>query len=160
MSREDFIATFGGVFERSPWVAELAWDGGIGEEHDEVESLHALMASVVRGAPPERRLELLRSHPRLAAPVPEGAEGDASRGEQARAGLAGLDGAGRMRFAELNEKYEGRHGFPFILAVEGMQSDGILAEFERRCAEGDSEAEMRAAVEEVIKIAGFRLARM
>lgn len=32
MTRDAFVARFGGVYEHSPWVAERAWDAGLGEE--------------------------------------------------------------------------------------------------------------------------------
>ena len=35
MSRTDFIANFGGVYESSPWVAEEAWERGLGESEDD-----------------------------------------------------------------------------------------------------------------------------
>ena len=34
LDREAFIARFGDLYERSPWIAEAAWDLGLGPEAD------------------------------------------------------------------------------------------------------------------------------
>ena len=151
---------FGKIFEHSPWVAERAWDNGLGEEEDSVEALHSLLSGVVGVAKSQEQMQLVANHPQLAAPVPAGEANEASRDEQARAGLDSLDEAGRDRFAELNAAYLEKFGFPFILAVEGLQSDDILERFERRASSDDRGEELQAALDEVIKIARLRLERM
>ena len=151
---------FGKIFEHSPWVAERAWDNGLGEEEDSVEALHSLLSGVVGVAKRQEQMQLVANHPQLAVPVPAGEANEASRDEQARAGLDSLDEAGRDRFAELNAAYLAKFGFPFILAVEGLQSDDILERFERRVSSDDRGEELQAALDEVIKIARLRLERM
>ncbi len=41
MERDAFVARFGPVFEHSPWIAEAAWDQGLGPDADTAEGLHA-----------------------------------------------------------------------------------------------------------------------
>ena len=154
------MGAFSMVFEHSPWVAERAWGKGVDASCDSPDGLHALFEEVITAASDDERLALVREHPRLAAPVPGGAGNEQSRGEQARAGLSSLDGAQRARFAELNEAYEARFGFPFVLAVEGLGAEEILEEFGRRAEGDDREAELATALSEVLRIGRLRLGRM
>ena len=63
VDREAFVARYGGVFERSPWVAEAAWEEG---PFADTAALHAAMTAAVAGAPRAQRLALIRAHPELA----------------------------------------------------------------------------------------------
>ena len=48
MGKEAFVARFGGVFEHSPWIAEGAWDVGLGPAQDTADGLHEAMCAVLR----------------------------------------------------------------------------------------------------------------
>ena len=52
--------------------------------------------------------------------------------EQAGAGLDALTDAERARFTELNGAYQAKFGFPFIIAVRGLDKARILDAFETR----------------------------
>lgn len=154
MDRERFVATLGGVFESSPWVADEAWRArpfaGVGE-------LHAAMVRVVREASEERQLALIRAHPDLAGKAAiAGDLTEASRSEQRGAGLDRLTPAEYARFQSLNRRYREKFGFPFVLAVRGHDKHGILAAFELRL-DNDAAAERRRALDEIARIARFRL---
>ena len=155
-----FVARFGGVFEHSPWVAEDAFGAGIGPGHDTPEGLHGAFCAAFRAAARERRLEVLLAHPDLAGKLaaakrltPE------SAGEQSSAGLDALTDGERAEFAELNARYRGKFGFPFIIAVKGMDKAGILAAFRRRLDSGP-DSEFGEACLQVEKIALIRLKEM
>ena len=88
MAREDFVATFGGVYGNAPWIAERVWDGEMGAIHDTPKGLAARMAQILRAASDEERLGLLRAHPDLGEKL-SGGDGltDAARAEaEAQAG--------------------------------------------------------------------------
>ncbi len=82
-----------------------------------------------------------------------------STAEQAGAGLDRCTPAEFEEFHTLNTRYVERFGFPFIIAVKGHGRASILAAFRRR-VEGERDAEFRVALDEVHKIAGFRLAAL
>jgi hypothetical protein len=63
MDRAAFVEKFGGIFEKSPWVAEKAWDK---RPFASVGDLHAAMVNVAKYAPAPNQLALLQSHPDLA----------------------------------------------------------------------------------------------
>ena len=82
-----------------------------------------------------------------------------SRREQAGAGLDRLSAEEHARFTALNQAYTEKFGFPFIIAVKGLDRDDILKAFEARLDNGlDQEFETAAA--QVEKIARLRLEAM
>ena len=158
MTRGEFVAAFGNIFESSPWAAERAWEMGIDESCDEIPNLHKRMAAAVRAASAEMQMRLIASHPQLAASSLDSL-GELSRREQQAAGLAAINADESRRFAELNAAYRAKFGFPFVMAIEGRDKAEIFAAFEQRL-NADRENECHRALEEVIKIAGFRLHRL
>ena len=160
LGRAAFVARFGGIFEHSPWIAERAFDKGLGPDQDTATGLHAALAAVFRAAAEEERLSVLKAHPDLAGKLaaakrltPE------STAEQASAGLDALTDAERAAFTDLNTRYVETFGFPFIIAVRGLDKGQILDEFRRRIGH-DRATEFDAACKQVERIAALRLADM
>jgi 2-oxo-4-hydroxy-4-carboxy-5-ureidoimidazoline decarboxylase len=157
LDRTDFVARFGDIYEHSPWVAERAWERGLGHAEDTPAGLAEAMAAVLREADPDRQLEVIRAHPDLAGKAAIAGEltEDSSR-EQAGAGLDQCSPEEMARFERLNADYQARFGFPFVMAVKGRDRHTILAAFETRLAHGPDE-ERRTAVEQINRIALLRL---
>jgi len=160
MDRAAFVTRFGGVFEHSPWIAERAHDKGLGPNQDSATGLHDALAAVFRAAEEEERLGVLKAHPDLAGKLaaarrltPE------STAEQVSAGLDALTDEERTAFTDLNTRYVEKFGFPFIIAVRGLDKGRILAEFRRRI-DHDRATELDAACRQVERIAALRLADM
>lgn len=157
MTRDAFLARFGGVWEKTPWIAEAAWGRGLGAETATPEGLAAAMAAEVDAAPREARLALLRAHPDLAGRLAlAGALTAESTQEQAGAGLDACTPDELAEFTALNARYVERFGFPFIVAVRGLHRTQILELFRRR-VENDPEAEFAEALAQVKRIARLRL---
>jgi 2-oxo-4-hydroxy-4-carboxy-5-ureidoimidazoline decarboxylase len=146
-----FVTLLGGIYEKSPWVAQAAYAY---RPFSSVATLHAAMQRAVEVAGPDRQLALLRAHPALARPGPLTNE---SATEQQSKGLQSLDPDEAAAFATLNNHYQARFGFPFIIAVRG-QSDrsAILAALATRIR-NTPQQEQAAGLEEVARIARFRL---
>tara|TARA_R110002020_G_scaffold133917_1_gene298866 strand:- start:3558 stop:4055 length:498 start_codon:yes stop_codon:yes gene_type:complete len=158
MTRDEFIETFGGVFEHSPWIAERAFDQGHIAEPLRAGPVHAALCTEFRGATLDERLAVLLAHPDLAGKLAiDGGLTEHSKSEQAGAGLDRLSEEEHARFTDLNTHYVREFGFPFIIAVKGLTKDDILAAFETRIGH-DRETEFETASAEVEKIAGFRIA--
>ena len=152
-----FLAAYGPVYEHSPWIAEAVFDTGLKAVHDGPNGLHAAMRAIVEAAPRDRQLALLRAHPDLAGRLAvRGELTTHSASEQAGAGLDKCSPEEFARFMRLNEAYKARFGIPFVMAVKGRNRNEILAAFERRLENGMA-AEFRTALDEVHKIARFRL---
>ena len=76
--------------------------------------------------------------------------------EQSGAGLDQCTPEEFEAFQRLNGAYNARFGFPFIVAVKGLTRADILARMEARLA-NEPETEFAAAIEQIHRIAGFRL---
>ena len=155
LDRDGFVGALGGIFEHSPWIADAAFDA---RPFASVGALHARMAAIVEAAPKEKKLQLLRAHPELAAKsdrkVPLTTE---STSEQASVGLDMLDADEGARLNAANWLYRQRFDFPFIIAVRGQRDRAaILKALEARTTNTVAE-EIETALNEVAKIAWFRL---
>ena len=157
LDRDGFVARFGAVYERSPWIAETVFEEGLTPRHDRPSGLHEAMKKAVEASPRDQQLALLRAHPDLAGRLAmAGGLTVHSASEQAGAGLDQCTPEEFNRFTALNDAYKAKFGFPFIMAVKGRNRGEILAAFEARSA-NDAASEFRAALDEVHKIALFRL---
>ena len=155
LSREAFVARFGGAFEHSPWVADAAWEQ---RPFPDRAGLHAAMCAAVQSAGEERQLALIRAHPDLVGRAArEGRLGAASASEQADAGLDQLTQEEVAWFERHNATYREKFGFPFIICVRANRKQAIVAGFETRLHH-TPERERAAALAEIEKIAAFRLA--
>ena len=158
LSRDEFVARYGGVYERSPWVAEAAFYKA--RDISTLPALQAAMRNIVDEAPEAQRLQLMRAHPDLTIAAADISKLTAhSAAEQRGAGLLECSPEEMNQFAELNGGYKTKFGFPFIVAVKGMTRDDILAAFKRRI-ENSRAAEFKTALEQIHKIAAIRLAAL
>ena len=73
------------------------------------------------------------------------------------AGLRAMADEEHARLVELNEQYERRFGFPFILAVKGLGIRDIIENCRVRLG-NEVAAEHEEALRQIRRIAGFRLA--
>lgn len=155
--RQHFLDTCGGVFEHSPWVAERAWDTGDIIEPVGSAAVHTAMCKAFRAATREERIAVLRAHPDLAGKLALAGElTEDSRHEQAGAGLDRLSAEEHAEFTRLNTHYMRQFGFPFIIAVKGLDKNAILTAFRTRVANSVDE-EFVTACGQVEKIARLRL---
>ena len=160
LDKEVFVARFGGVFEHSPWIAERAHGLELGPAHDTAIGVHSALARAFRAASEEERLGVLKAHPDLAGKLAAAKRLTTElTAEQAGAGLDALTDAERARFTDLNDAYGAKFGFPFIIAVRGLDRHAILSAFERRM-QNDRPAEFATACAQVEKIALLRLKDM
>ncbi len=156
LERDAFVSHFGAAYEHSPWIAETVFETGLAPRHDRIAIMHEAMIAAVEAAPRERQLALLRAHPDLAGRLAVGALTAHSKTEQAGAGLDECTGEEFKRFSQFNDAYKAKFGFPFIMAVKDRTRAEILTAFERRLG-NDAASEFRTALDEVHKIALFRL---
>jgi 2-oxo-4-hydroxy-4-carboxy-5-ureidoimidazoline decarboxylase len=155
MGHDEFVAALGDVFEDSPWVAEAVWQE---RPFASLEELWGAMCEVVRQAGPERRLALIEAHPELGGRALDTGELSASSaGEQQTLGLHRLTAEQRSRLMGLGAEYRRRFGFVCIVCVREHESvESVVEAIERRLG-STREAEVDANVDEICKIARFRL---
>jgi 2-oxo-4-hydroxy-4-carboxy-5-ureidoimidazoline decarboxylase len=152
-----FVERLGDIIEHSPWVAERLCAG---RPFRDVTDLHARMRSLLREAPEYAQVAVIAAHPDLAGRLArEGRLTRASGSEQSSAGLDRLDAGERERFDNLNEAYRRRFAFPFVICVRDNTKDSVLAAMEQRL-HNDRQDEIAAALEEIAKIARWRLSEI
>ncbi len=150
----EFASTLATIFEHSPWVGEAVC--GL-RPFSSTEDLHKNMCRAVDKASCDLQLALIKAHPDLAGKAALSGElTQESTSEQAGAGLDRLNAEEFEIFHQLNDQYQSRFGFPFIIAVKGHDKHSILEAFKTRI-KNSTEVEKQTALEQIYKIAGFRL---
>jgi 2-oxo-4-hydroxy-4-carboxy-5-ureidoimidazoline decarboxylase len=157
LSRDEFLHHFGGVYEHSPWIVEQLFSEGLTSAMNGPRSLSEALAEIMSRAGREPQLALLRAHPDLAGKLAISGElTESSSAEQAGAGLDRCTPEEFQEFSQLNSAYKEKYGFPFILAVRGLNRGEILEHFRAR-VQNDWDAEFEAALLQVHKIARLRI---
>jgi OHCU decarboxylase len=157
LDRDGFVARLGFLFEGSPWIAAETWPA---RPFADRASLHAALVQTMRTAPRERQLALIRAHPDLVGRAAlAGTLTRESTGEQQAAGLdpGAMTKAEIATFAGANERYQERFGFPFVICARENKRESILAGFATRL-EHERDEEIATALDEIAKIAWYRLA--
>ena len=153
-----FMAAYGHIYEHSPWVAEGTWLANDPSDLDTLDKLATAMAKVVDAADEAAKMKLICAHPDLAGKAALRDELTAeSRSEQAGAGLDQCSAEELEEFTNLNSAYKAKFGFPFIVAVKGLDRHDILAAFRARLNH-DRPQEFETALTQIHKIARLRLA--
>jgi len=157
LDRGRFVAALGGVFEHSAWVAEAAWPQ---RPFANLDALHAAMIAAMGEASQDAKLALIRAHPELAGKAAIRGEltADSTR-EQSGAGLTDCSPQEFTRLQELNRAYTMKFGFPFIIAVKGLDRAAIIARLAQRL-ERDRPTELAEALSQIARIARLRLEAM
>lgn len=150
----EFTSTLAGIYEHSDWVARRAWEC---RPFSTLDGLHRAMQDAVLGATDQEQLALIRAHPELAGrQATAGTLTAASAREQRGAGLDRTDAPGLDELRQLNQAYRQRFGFPFIIAVKGLERDQII-EAARTRLQNDQQTELARNLEQIGHIARFRL---
>ncbi|SDN80046.1 2-oxo-4-hydroxy-4-carboxy-5-ureidoimidazoline decarboxylase [Vreelandella arcis] len=157
LSLDAFIDHYGDIYEHSPWVAQAAWETGLTPAHDDPDALAELMGHQLQQASSEQQIRVIQAHPDLAgkAALAGGLTQD-STSEQAGAGLDQCSPEEFARFETLNAAYKEAFGFPFVIAVKGLDRYAILKAFAQRL-ENDAATERETAIKQIIRIARLRL---
>lgn len=157
LHREGFTEQLGGLFEGPPWIVAAAWER---RPFASVAALREALCKVMRAAPEERQVALIRAHPDLVGRAAlTGTLGKASQVEQASAGLNRLTPEEIATFQRLNAEYQARFGFPFVICARENTKATILAGFADRLPHS-RECEIATALDEIAKICAVRLRDM
>ncbi len=155
----DAVAALDGVYEHSPWIAEAAMAA---RPFGDLDGLERALAAAVAAGGRDAQLALLRAHPRLAGKAMiAGTLTADSTNEQSRSGLTQCSPEEFARLHALNDAYDRRFGWPFILAVRGPDGLGltrgaIIETFERRLRNSPDD-EFAECLRNVHRIAEIRL---
>ena len=154
-----FVATLSGIYEHSPWIPERAAQA---RPFASVAALKLALQGVVTAASTDEQLGLIRAHPELAGKAAiAGQLTQESSHEQASSGLNLCSADEYATLHRLNADYNGKFGFPFILAVKGPDGNGltrqaIIETFTRRLKYQHAD-EMAESLRQIHRIAELRL---
>tara|TARA_B100002051_G_scaffold47717_1_gene42349 strand:- start:23 stop:520 length:498 start_codon:yes stop_codon:yes gene_type:complete len=150
LNKDEFISMFGVIFEKTQWIAEKLFDLKPFKDKDD---LINKMIQIYETSSNNEALKILNAHPKLAV---EKNLTEHSNKEQSRANLKNCTQEEYDEFKILNNNYEKKFGFPFIIAVKGKDKIEILNNFRQRINNG-IELEFIESKKQVKKIALFRL---
>jgi 2-oxo-4-hydroxy-4-carboxy--5-ureidoimidazoline (OHCU) decarboxylase len=141
IAREELHA----IFERAPSLAERV-------QGDSPAAILASARALIAEMSEAERIALLNTHPRIGAdPASLSA---LSRSEQGRAGEVGTE----KGLAAMNDAYEGRFGFRFVVFVAGRSKSAIVPVFRERLQRTRAE-ELATGIDEFLAITRDRLER-
>jgi len=150
LNKDEFISMFGVIFEKTQWIAEKLFDLKPFKDKDD---LINKMIQIYENSSNNETLKILNAHPKLAV---EKNLTDHSSKEQSRANLKNCTQEEYDEFKILNNNYEKKFGFPFIIAVKGKDKIEILNNFRQRI-NNNVELEFKESKKQVKRIALFRL---
>ncbi len=157
LDRDQFIESLGGIFEHSPWVADLVYEN---RPFDSKAQLHQTMVETVKRSPEFQRMALICNHPELAGKeAAEGTMTDDSQKEQSGAGLNQCSAEELSQLQSLNRSYREKFEFPFVIAVTGLDKNQIIAAIESRLKNSDR-VEFDTNLAEIGKISLIRLNKL
>lgn len=150
LTKKEFVSLFGNIFEKSEWIADETFDL---KPFKNIEDLIFKMINVYQNSSKEIIIDIFNLHPKLAI---EKRLTSFSSKEQSKAKLDKCTNEELSEFQKLNEDYEKKFEFPFIIAVKGKNKDEILEIFRKRI-KNNFEVEFEEAKIQVKKIASLRL---
>lgn len=164
MAIEEFTAAMAPAFEGAPrFLRRLAEARPFASEDE----LLARSREIARGMPEDEQVELLDAHPRIGSdPAAVSALSYQEQGYDAEEASDEPDEDAPQpdawvadELAALNDAYESRFGFRFVVFVAGRPRRDILPILERALTV-DRDEELRRGVDDVVHVAGDRLAKL
>lgn len=148
MTSEPMTGRLAAVFERAPGLAAALGHAG----EDTPRSIIAKARGVLDRMTEDERVAVLNAHPRIGAdPASLSMHSRREQGEAA-------DGATLQVLDELNDAYEERFGFRFVVFVAGRSKKEIVPVLRARAA-NTREAELKTGLDEFLAISLDRLER-
>lgn len=149
LASDTFAAAIAPLFEKAPrFVTRI----GEARPFESEEDLFDTARAIAREMPEAEQIELLAAHPRIGADVTT--VSDLSRREQG--GEAPNDAWVGEELTALNEAYESRFGFRFVVFVAGRPRADIIPLLER-ALHADRDEELRRGLDDVVLIAADRM---
>lgn len=159
LARESFVQSLEVLFEGGGSLLEALWDRRPFESY---QSMLEEAARVCDALSVAQKTLLLNAHPRIGAPRAElQRRSRLSYAEQGYGGSAAESGEERLNreLARLNESYEARFGFRFVVFVNRRSRATLLPVLRARMARSVEE-EMATALGELLAIARDRASQL
>ncbi|MEU4192800.1 2-oxo-4-hydroxy-4-carboxy-5-ureidoimidazoline decarboxylase [Kribbella sp. NPDC026611] len=154
MSRDEFVETFGSLFQGPRWAVERAWDM---RPYADTHALRRSFQEALFSGSRDEQRELISAYPQLGSQfVADGLSGAASLRDQSDKGLTFLGEPERDELDAITSAYLDRFGFPLVISVRDAPSYERIVEQGRERLGNCENQEHAAALLEIAKIAGYR----
>ncbi|PVZ87288.1 OHCU decarboxylase [Serratia sp. S1B] len=154
MSQAQFEQALGSVFEKAPWVIKQAAEK---RPYKGFVDLYEGIIEPLKVASPEVQLAVIKSHPNLAC---KGIRAESitahSQSEQSSAGLNQCTQEEADLLLSLNQAYQQKFGFPFMLSIKGYNKAEIIEQLKTRI-NNDKQQEFDTALQQVYKVVLWRM---
>ncbi|MBC2605443.1 2-oxo-4-hydroxy-4-carboxy-5-ureidoimidazoline decarboxylase [Pelagicoccus albus] len=152
-----YVDALESLYEYSPWVVERS---AASRPFTSIKSMQATLEGVIYAASDEEQLNLLVSHPDLAAKIEEISKlTDFSQSEQSRAGFASLPQDTLVAFRATLGAYREKFSHPFILCVSEHSAQEAIPILEARL-QSSPKSERMACLAQVGRIGWHRLIQL
>lgn len=159
MHQSEFLARYQSIYEHQDWLALELWNEYQKTPFD-LGEIGGKMRAKIDACDDQQKLALLRAHPELVGKLALAQQlTRESTHEQAGAGLDQCSPDEIAQFQRLNQAYNEKFSFPFIVAVSGKTRGAILEIFHQRLHH-DIPTEFQTALEQVHQIAQIRLNKL
>ncbi len=148
MAPDAMTGRLAAVFERAPGLATALRNADDGAPRTIIAKARGALERMTEA----ERVAVLNAHPRIGADA--ASLSTRSRREQGEA----ADGATSQELDELNDAYEDKFGFRFVVFVAGRSKKEIVPILRARLAH-NRDAELKAGIEEFLAISLDRLER-
>jgi OHCU decarboxylase len=155
-SREGFISALGVLFEAAAPLADALYER---RPYDSYNALLQRAEIALDDLPPEKKIEVVNAHPRIGeSPEALRRTSALSYREQGYASESTPDEREivKRRLAQLNQAYEQRHGFRFVVFVNRRPKSDIIKVMEWRMRRSRQD-ELATALQDIVLIARDRL---
>ena len=148
LSKEDFVLMFRWIFDPKivDKVSEL-------RPFPSYQFLHLAVKKLVKKSPIEQKLLLVQSFPDFIDIL---TNGSSQKTAIKQAGLHSLSSREYKKFVSLNNKYEKKFGFPFVISVRGHNKESVYDSLKKRVKQSESE-EILTSLDELLRIYFYRL---
>ncbi|WP_175639505.1 2-oxo-4-hydroxy-4-carboxy-5-ureidoimidazoline decarboxylase [Metabacillus schmidteae] len=148
LSKKDFALKFSWIFDQKmvEKVSEL-------RPFPSYQFLHLAMKKLVKKKSIEQKLLLLQAFPDFVDMI---TNGSSQKTVIKQAGLYSLSSREYKKFVSLNNKYEKKFGFPFVISIRGHNKESVYDSMKKRVKQTESE-EILTSLDELLRIYFYQL---
>lgn len=154
MSENEYITTFTILFNNAPWVVK---ESSKKRPFTGFVDMFQSMVTIIANSDHDTQLALIKTHPRLACKSLRAKNiAVTSLSEQSGSGLNSCTKEEADKLQSLNEQYNKKFGYDFLLAIKGYNKEDIFIELDNRL-NNDPNTEFKIAMQQFYKILLMRM---
>ncbi|HZH59693.1 MAG TPA: 2-oxo-4-hydroxy-4-carboxy-5-ureidoimidazoline decarboxylase [Metabacillus sp.] len=148
LSKKDFVLMFSWILD--PKIVEQVSEL---RPFPSYQFLHHAFKKLVKKSSIEQKLSLLQASPNFIEMI---TNGTSQKAALKQAGLQSLSSREYKKFVSLNNKYEKKFGFPFVISIRGHNKESVYDSLRKRVKQKEYE-EVLTSLDELFRIYFYRL---